>query len=40
MKELFRLKNKIRYPRADKKNIRYRYFTRKLYQQKAKNNLI
>ncbi len=30
MKELFRLKNKIRYPRTDKKKIRYRYFTRKI----------
>ena len=30
MKELFRLKNKIRYHRTDKKKIRYRYFTRKI----------
>ena len=30
MKELFKLKNKIKYPKTDKKNIRYRYFTRKI----------
>ena len=30
MKELFRLKNKIRYARTNKKKIRYRYFTRKI----------
>jgi len=40
MKELFKLKNKIRYPKTDKKNIRYRYFTRKLYQLVAKNKLV
>ena len=30
MKELFRLKNKIRYPRTDKKKIKYKYFTKKI----------
>ena len=36
MKELFRLKNKIAYPRTDKKNIRYRYFTRKIISADSK----
>ena len=40
MKELLRLKNKIKYPRADKKKVRYRYFTGKLYQQIEDNNLV
>ena len=30
MKKLFRLKNKIKYPKTDKKKIRYRYFTKKI----------
>ena len=30
MKELLRLKNKIKYPRINKKKIKFKYFTRKI----------
>ena len=37
MKELFRLKNKIKYPKTNKKKIRYKYLTKKIISADSKN---